>query len=117
MSLQSNRPVTVPPVLTSAQLAYVACADTELDLFIDLKSKFDNLALLFPLSGNNRFGFSQAQMVGGLGADATEFTNVAKFLLSAIASIMPSFPGDTWAARPEIRGFFALLGVTLPNGF
>lgn len=112
MTLQSDR-----PSLTMAQLAFQATADLEAAHYVAMKLMFQDQIVLYPLSGVNRFGFTQAQMLSGLGADQTEFVNFYKALLLAIATVMPSFPSDTWAAQTNIRPWFAVLGVTIPNGF
>ena len=112
MALQTNR-----PTFSVAQQALQASADAQASAFNQCKGVFEQQASLFPVSGVNQFGFTQAQMLTGLGADQAEFVNSYKSLLQTIALLMPSFVGDTWAAKPNIRPFFAQLGVTIPTGF
>ena len=105
------------PTLTQAQKAFVCAAAVQRHLFSVLKDQFEQHALLLPLSGTNALGFTRAQMLSGLGSDAAEFTAAQKRLLQMIADLMPSFPGDVWAAQANIRPWFATLTVTIPAGF
>lgn len=112
MALQTNR-----PSLTQAQLAFSAAADLQAGLFSGLKRQFNDHTALFPLSGTNSYGFTRSQMLSGLGTDSTEFNQAQKRLLVLISDIMPSFPEDTWAARPDIRPWYTTFSVDIPSGF